>query len=146
MVLDQQTGQLLALKVMQPEIIPSKDNREMFLQQIGKTKTLNHPNIIQLLDYGYGNGIFFLMMEYCEGGTVADLMGEIERCLSGSEAISIILQTLTGLEYAHNTKMTLVHGDIKPSNIFFAQLGGSLVKLGDYGSEKPSIGYRLCSH
>jgi len=98
LILNQQTGQLLALKVMQPEVVPSKDNREMFLQEIGKTKTLNHPNIIKILDYGYGNGIFFLMMEYCEGGTVADLMREIEGCLSGSEAIPIILQTLTGID------------------------------------------------
>ena len=151
LVLNQQTGQLAALKVMQPQESLNTDNKEIFLREVANTHALNHPNIIRLLDYGYANNIFFFVLEYCEGGNVAELMRQKGGRLSLDEAMVIILQTLDALEYAHNAEIPfaargngtfrpgrgLVHQDIKPRNIFLEKKGDTqVVKLGDYGLAK----------
>jgi serine/threonine protein kinase len=75
-------------------------------------------------------------MEYCDRGSVIDLINKRGSKLSIKEAIEIILQVLDGLHYAH-TEKNLVHRDIKPGNIFLKVTDGKLVaKLGDYGLAK----------
>ena len=90
-------------------------------------------------------------MEYCNGGSITNLMQRQGGKLSIDEAIPIILQVLDGLEYAHNAAIPnvrlangtfgkgrgLVHRDIKPENIFLINAGNQrIVKIGDYGLGK----------
>jgi WD40 repeat protein/serine/threonine protein kinase len=146
-----QTGELVALKVMLPKVATKPWAINMFLREVENTKALEHPNVVQLRDYGYDNGTFFLTLEYCNGGSVADLMQQRGGKLSIDEAVPIILQTLDGLEYAHNAEIPyvkradgtigkgwgLVHRDLKPHNIFLTQVSESrIAKVGDYGLAK----------
>jgi pSer/pThr/pTyr-binding forkhead associated (FHA) protein len=145
------TGELVALKVMLPKVAAKPWALDMFLREVENTKALKHPNVVQLRDYGYDNGTFFFTLDYCNGGSVADLMRQRGGKLSIDEAVPIILQTLDGLNYAHNAKIPcvkradgmiakgqgLVHRDLKPHNILLANVNGSYIaKIADYGLAK----------
>jgi hypothetical protein len=123
----------------------------MFLREIENMKALKHPHVVELLDYGYAENLFFLVMEYYEGGNVYDLMQQLGGKLPLDIAIGIILQVLDGLTYTHNAEIPyvklangsfgkgkgLVHRDLKPSNIFLSNINGKLTaKIGDYGLAK----------
>ncbi|MEA5623171.1 protein kinase domain-containing protein [Nostoc sp. UHCC 0251] len=146
-----QTGNFVALKVMLPAVATYDWAIQMFMRETENTKVLRHPNVVKLLDYGYSQNIFFFTIEYCEAGTVADLMEKQGGRLSIDIAVPIILQVLNGLEYAHNAEIPnvklrkggfakgvgLVHRDLKPSNIFLGYVNGKITaKIGDYGLAK----------
>jgi len=141
----------VALKIMLPRVAADETARRMFLRETENTKVLKHPNVVQLLDAGCSDGTFFLTLEYCAGGTVAELMSQRGGPLTVDESLPMILQALSGLEYAHQAEMPevkksdgtfgpgrgLVHRDLKPSNIFLCGSGKSQVaKIGDYGLAK----------
>ncbi|MBW4568850.1 MAG: protein kinase [Tolypothrix carrinoi HA7290-LM1] len=146
-----QSGKMVALKMMLPAVVKSDRAVQMFLRETENTKVLQHPNVVQLIDYGYSENVFFFTMEYCEGGTVSDLMRLSGGRLSIHIAVPIVLQVLDGLQYTHNAEIPyvklsdgrfgkgkgLVHRDLKPSNIFLAWIEEKLVaKIGDYGLSK----------
>lgn len=151
LALNQQNGEWVALKVMLPKIAANQRAIDKFLREMANTKALNHPHVVKLRDYSYSDGTFFFTLEYCEGGSVADLMEQRGGRLSIKESLPIILQSLDGLEYAHNAEIPyvrradgtigkgrgLVHRDIKPNNIFLTKVGNSYsAKVGDYGLAK----------
>lgn len=147
-----ETGQIFALKVMQPQTAPTQAAIANFQRDLENIKALHHPNILQLLDYGYWDDRFFLIFEYSPGQTVAKLMQQQRKCLSIKDAISAIFQVLNALEYAHNQAIPygeqanvlinnqgLVHGNLKPGNIFFLEQNypkNAQIKLGDYALDK----------
>lgn len=146
-----QTGKLVALKVMLPEVAQDENHVQMFLREIENLKALKHPYVVELFDYGYAENIFFLVMEYYEGGNVYDLMQQLGGKLPLDMALGIILQVLDGLTYTHNAEIPyvklangnfakgkgLVHRDLKPNNIFLCNINGKLTaKIGDYGLAK----------
>ncbi len=61
------TNKQVALKVMQPAIAAEQWAIDRFQREIENTKALNHANIIQLLEHGFADGLFFFTMEYCNG-------------------------------------------------------------------------------
>jgi len=141
---------MVALKVMLPEVAQSSDSVDRFLREVANTKALNHPNIVQLLDFGYDSGTFFFTLEYCEGGSLQNLITE-QGNLPIEASISIILQVLEALEYAHQAEIPyvklaneqiakgkgLVHRDIKPDNILFIKSNSNWqVKVADFGLAK----------
>ncbi len=130
------TGELVAIKTLLPQVAVKPYMKEMFLREVRNTKILNHPNLVQLKDYCFADGVFFFAMEFCDRGSIMDLIKVREGKLTIKEATHIILQVLDGLHYAH-TEKGLVHRDIKPGNIFLTVTDGKLVaKLGDYGLAK----------
>jgi serine/threonine protein kinase len=145
------TGEEAALKVLLPRVAVDDIARKRFLREADNTRTLNHPHVVQLRDAGCGAGAFFLLLEYCDGGSVDDLLRQRGQPLALDEALTIVLQALDGLEYAHNADIPyvrrpdgnfgpgrgLVHRDIKPHNLFLAGSGDKRVaKVGDYGLSK----------
>jgi eukaryotic-like serine/threonine-protein kinase len=147
----QPTGTDVALKVMLPKIAADRHARQMFLREVENTKALQHPNVVKMLDSGCCEDIFFFTLEYCEGGSIVDLMRRQGGALSIQTAMPIILQVLDGLEYAHHAEVPevkqadgsfgrgrgLIHRDLKPGNIFLSHTNGSpTAKIGDYGLAK----------
>jgi eukaryotic-like serine/threonine-protein kinase len=135
---DDQIGnrKLLALKTLLPRVAVMPYMKERFLKEAERTKMLNHPNLVKFDDCGETNGIFYFTMEFCDRGSVVNLMEKRNGKLELKEAMEIILQVLEGLDYAHRAK-GLVHRDIKPGNIFLTIQSGKIVaKLGDYGLAK----------
>ena len=118
---------------------------QQFLQEIRIQASLNHPNIVRILDaYPYqdsnGMSITILEMEWLNG---LDLQRYIEQKakngLDETEIKNIALQVLDGLQYAHNHN--ILHLDIKPSNIFRTDEG--YIKIIDFGIAKV-IGENAC--
>ncbi len=145
------SGKLIALKVMLPAIAANEKAVKRFLREIENTKALQHSNVVQVMDYDFFEGLFFFTMEYCFGGTVADLMQQHGGQLTIDIAVPITLQVLNGLEYSHNAEIPcvklsdggfgkgqgLVHRDLKPGNIFLTDNEGKIIaKIGDYGLAK----------
>jgi eukaryotic-like serine/threonine-protein kinase len=133
---DKTGTKLVALKLLLPRVAVMPQMKERFLSEAELTKKLDHPNLINFDDYGEADGVFFFTMEYCDRGSVTDLMLKQGGKLSVNNAVDIILQVLDGLHYAH-TEKKLVHRDIKPANIFLIVNKGKIIaKLGDYGLAK----------
>lgn len=146
-----QTAEEVALKVLLPQVAHNQTFVEMFRREVENTKALKHPNLVKFRDYGYSDSLFFFTLDYCDGGSVADLIQKRHGPLSVDEAMPIILQALDGLAYAHyapipNVKQGddslgegrgLVHRDLKPANLFLTTVDGKrITKIGDYGLAK----------
>ena len=145
------TQELIALKTMLPEVATHSQAINRFLREIENTKALNHKNVVQLKDYSYSDNQFFFNLEYCNGDSIWNLLKRCGYRLSITMAVTIILQALDGLEYAHNAEIPcvkkangsfgvgkgLVHRHIKPANIFLSNINSStVVKIADYGIAK----------
>jgi len=146
------TNEQVALKVMLPKVAANQRAVNWFLREVENMKVLKHPNVVGLKEFGYADETFFFTMEYCDGGSVVDLMEKRGfSTLPIGEAVAIILQVLDGLTYTHNAEIPnvrladgsfakgrgLIHRDLKPGNIFLANVGGKQVaKIGDYGLAK----------
>ncbi|NUR00949.1 MAG: protein kinase [Streptomyces sp.] len=143
---DHQTEELCALKVMLPQAAGSEEATARFLREMSTVEMLRHPHLVRLHDHGCWNGIFFFVMDYCDGGDVAELVHRRGGRLPDYQALGITLQVLDGLEHAHRADARvydaeghplavrgLVHRDLSPRNIF---LHGGMAKVGDFGLAK----------
>jgi eukaryotic-like serine/threonine-protein kinase len=145
------TEEMVALKVMLPQIAVNDRAVKMFIREMSNTQSLRHPNVVRTIDYGEAKNIFYFTMECCHEGSVADFIVSQGGKIPLKIAISITLQVLAGLEYTHNAVLPairladgsigegqgLVHRDLKPANIFLQRSGDkTLAKIGDYGLAK----------
>ncbi|MDE5067861.1 MAG: FHA domain-containing protein [Trichodesmium sp. St19_bin2] len=145
------TQKLMVFKTILPEVAIHSQAINRFLVEIENIKALNHRNVVKLKDYSYSEQRFFLTLEYCNGDSIEDLLDRCGDRLSISMSVAIIIQALDGLEYAHNAEIPyiqkadgsfgtgkgLVHGRIKPANIFISNINSStVVKIANYGIAK----------
>ncbi|MEM2991501.1 MAG: serine/threonine-protein kinase, partial [Halobacteria archaeon] len=106
-----------------------------FQREMEICRQLRHPNIVEFYEQGYNRGIFYFVMEYCNGGSLRDLMRKRGGRLDLDEAKPIMLQVLDGLAYAHERE--IVHRDLKPENILLVIDAGKLTaKVSDFGLAK----------
>lgn len=151
LAIQEDTDREVALKVMLPEMATDSYQREKFMREVENTKTLKHDNIIQLLDYGFSEGIFFFTLEYCEIGNLTQYCNELDTPLKPQEALSLIIPLLDALDYAHDVEIPhvrqkdggfakgkgLIHRDINPNNILLTKKKDKLIpKLADFGLAK----------
>jgi serine/threonine-protein kinase len=128
-------GLLFAVKVMLARVAVQESSRKAFLHEMGVLKSLRHPNIVSLLEHGTIGSAFYFVMEYCDAGDVADLIGRRGGRVAVAEATAIMLQALDGLAYAH--AKGIVHRDLKPGNLLLAgNRANRVVKVSDFGLAK----------
>jgi pSer/pThr/pTyr-binding forkhead associated (FHA) protein len=128
-------NQRVALKVMLSQVAVDKSSLEPFLREIRNISSLQHPNIVQIFDFGSTDGIFYLAMEWCEAGGLDRLIAQHKGKVPLQVAKPIILQTLEALAYAH--AKGFVHRDLKPSNILLSFARNNVwTKLSDFGLAK----------
>ncbi len=133
-----QDGHLAALKVMLSKVAVDKVARHDFLREIENTRKLQHPHVVKFLDSGVETQAFYFLIEYCEGGSVDQLMKRYGRPLTLAEAEPIMLGALEGLTYAH--EQGIVHRDVKPQNILLSGTETKWhAKLADLGLAKSYI-------
>lgn len=105
----------VAIKVLRPELAATL-GAGRFLREIEIAAQLNHPHILALHDSGDAGGFLFYVMPYLSGDSLRQKLHR-ERQLSIDEALAIIRQIASALDYAH--ARTVIHRDIKPENILF---------------------------
>ena len=122
------TDRIVAVKFLLASAAGDADSCQRFLQEARNAAKLTHPNIITVHRIAPFQKTFYIVMEYIDGGSVADLLA-IRKRLDPAEAILIVRQTAEGLKAAH--KVGLIHRDIKPQNIMLTREG--MAKLADMG-------------
>jgi len=127
-------GKELALKVMlsRKKNVNDKDVQR-FHREMKVCMDLRHKNIVLLEEQGNHNGMFYFTMEYCPGGNIGLLLHKRGKPLEEDEAVSMMLQVLDGLAFAH--EKSIVHRDLKPENILLDQ-SQKIVKISDFGLSK----------
>ncbi len=110
----------VAIKVLAPALANDKVFVERFFKEAETASRLDHPNIVKILDFGDEDGLLYLVMQYVEGETLERILQARGR-LTLQEALSIALQILPALGYAH--EKGIVHRDIKPGNIMVDSQG-----------------------
>jgi WD40 repeat protein len=119
---------LVALKVISPGLIRNPATVQRFHQEVRAAARLHHPNIVTAHDADQAGGLHFLVMEYVEGQSLAEVVRE-RGPLPVTEACAYARQAALGLEHAHEQGM--VHRDIKPQNLMLTP--GGQVKILDFG-------------
>ena len=125
--IDKQLQREVAIKTLKPIYVEQEKFVERFKREAQTAANLNHPNIVQIFDWGIGEEPFFVM-EYIEGNTLTDIIAN-KRTISMSDILFIGAQVSSGLQAAHTKG--LVHRDIKPGNIMITPEGK--VKVTDFG-------------
>jgi serine/threonine protein kinase len=103
---------------------------ERFHREARFLARLNHPNIVQVYDFGQAGGFCYLLMEYVDGVNLRQAM-QAGR-FSSKEALILVPSLCSALQYAH--EQGVLHRDIKPENILLDAQGR--VKLADFGIAK----------
>jgi hypothetical protein len=128
------TGDLFALKIMLPAVAADPEHQARFLREIAVTQGLDHPGVARLHHVGSAGGVFYFTSEFCDGGSLAELVRARGGRLPPEEAVPLAVQALEALEYAHGRGV--VHRDLTPHNILLTDGPEPRVKLADFGLAK----------
>jgi serine/threonine protein kinase len=102
--------------------------QKRFFREARLAAALSHPNLVAVYDVGDEDGLPYIVMEYVEGETLAELTARTGP-LEPDRAVDLLVQACAGLEHAHAAG--LVHRDIKPQNLLVR--GDGVVKIADFG-------------
>lgn len=134
---DTRLSRVIAIKLLRSDIAGDPTFQARFRREAQSAAALNHPAIVAVYDSGEevltgADGVRrtvpYIVMEYVEGHTVRELLGEGE-AVPINEAVEIVTGVLDALEYSH--RAGIVHRDIKPGNIMLTSTGA--VKVMDFG-------------
>ena len=125
---DEQLGRRVAVKRLSVSLADDEVFQQRFFREARMAAGLSHPNLVAVYDVGEDDGLPYIVMEYVEGETLADLMTR-GGPMQPDRAVDLLLQICAGLEHAHAAG--LVHRDIKPQNLLVRPDG--VVKIADFG-------------
>jgi serine/threonine-protein kinase len=130
---DDLTGRDVAVKVLHPEFTSDPDIHRRFRRESSILTALEHPGVVKLLSVGTDDeGRAFMAMELLSGETLQSAMAR-EKRLTPAALMPIVEGVCDALGAVHDHGV--VHGDLKPSNIFLTSTGSG-VKLVDFGLSK----------
>jgi WD40 repeat protein/tetratricopeptide (TPR) repeat protein/tRNA A-37 threonylcarbamoyl transferase component Bud32 len=116
---DPELDRIVAIKVPRAGYFSTHEEEERFLREARNTARLNHPHIVPVHEIAHERGVPYIISDYIEGLTLADL-------LTGSrpsfrESAELVARIADALDYAHREKV--IHRDIKPGNILMDRVG-----------------------
>lgn len=126
---DQMLDRAVAVKVLFPALATDPGFVERFRREAQAAASLTHPNIVNVFDWGEANGTYFIVMEYVEGESLADMIQGHGR-LNPDRAAEIGGEIASALDFAHRSG-GVIHRDIKPGNVLITREGA--VKVADFG-------------
>jgi len=121
----------VALKLTHPQTPGHQTVAERFKAEAKYAAQLSHPNIVEVFDFGEHEGLTYLVMEFIEGPTLAEMLAT-DGPLAGDRVRTILLQLAGALARAHENG--IVHRDVKPANVIVSLDG--YAKLMDFGIAK----------
>lgn len=137
-VRDREKKKIFVLKEIQPTLVTSGEAKTKLFDIIKTVITLNLPEVTAITDQGEDNGIAYFVTEHIEGLTLRKLLDvrkEMKQFFKGEELESILTHICKALIAAHNNG--IVHGDLKPENIFILPSGIKITELGITGALSP---------
>jgi serine/threonine-protein kinase len=138
---EQQMGSAVrkvAVKTLHRHLSLDPQIRARFMRECGTVSELEHPNTIQVYDFGTTEeGLLYIVMEFVQGRSLADIL-EKDGPMQADRAINILTQVCGSLEEAHGRG--IVHRDLKPDNIVLCEKAGKKdwVEVLDFGIAKRS--------
>ncbi|MCZ7645178.1 MAG: serine/threonine protein kinase [Planctomycetota bacterium] len=120
-------GSTVALKLLRFAPGQSAERIRRFELEARAAAELNHPNIINVFDFGQVGDLYYLAMEYVEGRPLSELLEAGP--LDPLQAVGIAMELCTALKFAHAAGV--VHRDLKPSNVLIESSGRA--QLMDFG-------------
>jgi serine/threonine-protein kinase len=125
---DQMLDRPVAVKVLFPALATDAGFVERFRREAQSAANLQHANIVSVFDWGEANGTYFIVMEYVEGHTLAEVLRDDGR-VHPDRAAEITADIAAALGFAHRNGV--VHRDVKPGNVLVTADG--TVKVADFG-------------
>ena len=123
--IDRVLERTVAVKVLAEHLSDDDKFVARFRREALAVAKLIHPNIVQVYDTGVDEGRHYIVMEYVEGRSGAQLLQSRGR-LGSEVAVEIGIQACGGLEYAH--RQGIIHRDVKPGNLMV--IGGPAGRRG----------------
>ena len=123
---DRRTAEHVAVKVLRPGVAATLGEGR-FQREIDIARSLEHPNILPVLDAGAGDGQLYFAMPFVDGETLRERLLR-EQQLKLADALAIARAVANALDHAH--ARGVIHRDIKPANIL---LDGARAVISDFG-------------
>lgn len=124
----------IAVKLLHSYLISRTDPRVRFQREAHALSNLQHPNIVQVFDFGIHQGQPYMVLEFVEGTPLSETL-EKTGALPLADALPVLMQLCDAMQYAHDN--ALIHRDLKPANVILTKgKEGQLVKLLDLGLVK----------
>ena len=118
----------VAIKIIKPETMKNPINLTRFEREARAAASLNHQNVVRVINLGTFEGRPFMVNEFIKGQTLKDLLSKRGK-FTFLEASDIMYQLCSAVLHAH--QHGVIHRDIKPENVFITKDG--TIKLGDFG-------------
>ncbi|MBR7092361.1 MAG: Stk1 family PASTA domain-containing Ser/Thr kinase [Clostridia bacterium] len=125
---DSVDDRVVAVKILKEEFLTNEDFIRRFKNESKAIAILSHPNIVKVLDVGFGDALQYIVMEYIDGITLKEYIDR-QHIVKWKEAVHFTVQILRALQHAHDKG--IVHRDIKPQNIML--LPDGTIKVTDFG-------------
>ncbi len=138
-----------AIKRILPNLSQNSEYIAMLVDEAKVAGLLSHANIVQILDLGQVDGIWYIAMEYVDGRDLGATLRRTRKkglCLPVPHTVFVAIELLKGLEYAHQRQvmrggrpvaLNIIHRDVSPPNILLSFQGE--VKLTDFGIARASL-------
>jgi beta-lactam-binding protein with PASTA domain/tRNA A-37 threonylcarbamoyl transferase component Bud32 len=118
----------VAIKVLHPALAGDSAFLKRFRAEARAAAALNHPNIMQVFDWGEQESEPYLVLEFLSGGSLRQIF-DIGPLLTPEQAVQLGMEAAAGLDYAH--RRGLVHRDIKPANLLLGS--ENRLRIADFG-------------
>jgi tetratricopeptide (TPR) repeat protein len=132
--IDLNSKEIVALKLLSPELLQNQENRDRFLREGQLMKSFTHPNIVKTFEFGETEQQGYIAMEYLTGGTLQDYLKSAFP-FSSSELKRLVQQICNGLQEIHN--QGIIHRDIKTANIMLD--GDKNIRIMDFGLSRSPL-------
>jgi len=132
------SGERVALKMMSHRLVNDSEALRCFQQEADIIESFEHPNIVRMHGRFAAFHTFFIILEYCEGRSLAQVLAA-EGPMDEARFRQIVGNVASALDYAHRAHV--VHRDVKPANVMLS--GAASVKLMDFGLAEPGSDTKL---
>jgi len=126
---------VVAVKKLHHHLTTDENFTRRFILEAKAAASLDHENIVKIIDFGVDDGTYMMVMEFIEGESFRDILDKWKQ-LPVNLALAVCHQICTGLEHAH--AKGIIHRDIKPGNVMLTRMGR--VKITDFGLAKLAQG------
>jgi serine/threonine-protein kinase len=130
-------GNVVALKILAPDLANDDNFRTRFLQESRIAAGFNHPHVVPIIDSGAYDGLLYIAMRYVAGTDLRQMIAEHGRLAPGT-AVHLLSQAALALDAAH--RRGLVHRDVKPGNLLIERTSDEAdpdhLYLADFGITK----------